>query len=56
MTEFTQGYSLVSKEIEYNLIDEENDDDDNNMKFILNQVIIQMSNNDGMDDEKLNWK
>ena len=58
MTEITQESSLEYKEIEYNLIDDDDDniDDeyDNNIVCTLNQVIIRMRNNDRMDDKKPN--
>ena len=56
MTELTQESSLECEEIECNLIDDDDDEYDNNIVCILNQVIIRMRNNDGMDDKKLSWK
>mmetsp|Transcript_5755 Transcript_5755/g.6195 ORF Transcript_5755/g.6195 Transcript_5755/m.6195 type:complete len:134 (+) Transcript_5755:232-633(+) len=56
MTKTTQEYSLVSKGIECNLIDDEDDEYANNIVCILNKVIIRMSNNDEMNGKKLNLK
>jgi len=56
MTELTQESSLECAEIECNLIDDDDDGYDNNIVGISNQVIITMRINDGMDEEKLNWK
>ena len=56
MTKFTQESSLGTKEIKCNLINDEDDEYDNNNICISNQVIIRMSDNDGMNGEKLNLK
>jgi len=56
MTEITRESSLESKEIEYNRIDYDNNEYGNDIVVISNQVIDRMSNNDGMNDEKMNLK
>ena len=56
MPELTQESSLESKEIECNLLDDGDIEYDNNIMFISNHVIKRMSNNDELNDKKLNLK
>ena len=56
MIKLTQESSLECKEIECNLIEDDDDEYYNNIVRKSNQVIVRIRINDGMNDEKLNWK
>ena len=47
---------MECKEIECNIIDDDDDEYDNTIVCISNQVLIRMRNNDGMNDKRINWK